>query len=161
MTVPIAPNDRWPLDPISDKLANGHSDRVNDCTRECLALVVGTSLSGTRVMREPARLVTERGKLTTAIGDKGSELTSKANNDSTEWNSPGARRGGRAAHLYAVDPRGSAYAVTRIVDEAQRRRPHSRSRLGPCTMRVVSCRRVRKASRRASSLSRPFLCDRC
>ncbi|MET4046100.1 transposase InsO family protein [Bradyrhizobium sp. RT6a] len=45
---------------------------VDDCTRECLALVADTSLSGTRVAREPARLVTERGKLTMAVSDKGS-----------------------------------------------------------------------------------------
>jgi transposase InsO family protein len=36
---------------------------VDDCTRECLALVADTSLSGVRVAREPDRLLIERGKL--------------------------------------------------------------------------------------------------
>ena len=31
---------------------------VDDCTRECLALVADTSLSGTRVARELDRLIT-------------------------------------------------------------------------------------------------------
>jgi putative transposase len=35
---------------------------VDDCTRECLALVADTSLSGVRVARELDRLVAERGK---------------------------------------------------------------------------------------------------
>jgi hypothetical protein len=35
---------------------------VDDCTRECLALVADTSLSGTRVARELDRLMIERGK---------------------------------------------------------------------------------------------------
>ncbi len=35
---------------------------VDDCTRQCLALVADTSLSGARVARELDRLVAERGK---------------------------------------------------------------------------------------------------
>lgn len=35
---------------------------VDDCTRECLALVADTSLSGARVARELDWLMTERGK---------------------------------------------------------------------------------------------------
>ncbi|SMX56502.1 Putative transposase (fragment) [Bradyrhizobium sp. ORS 285] len=50
---------------------------VDDCTRECLALVADTSLSGTRVARELDRLVAERGKPRMMVSDNGSELTSK------------------------------------------------------------------------------------
>jgi hypothetical protein len=43
---------------------------VDDCTRECLALVADTSLSGTRVARELDRLMIERGKPTMVVSDK-------------------------------------------------------------------------------------------
>ncbi len=56
MTIPMQPNDRWSLDFVSDKLTDGRRFRiltiVDDCTRECLAFVADTSLSGTRVARE-------------------------------------------------------------------------------------------------------------
>jgi putative transposase len=49
MTVPMAPNERWSLDFVSDQLTDGRRFRVltvvDDCTRECLALVADTSLS--------------------------------------------------------------------------------------------------------------------
>src|SRR5688500_15487079 len=51
---------------------------VDDCTRECLALVADTSLSGVRVARELDRLVAERGKPKMVVSDSGSELTSNA-----------------------------------------------------------------------------------
>ena len=35
---------------------------VDDCTRECLALIAGTSISGIRVARELDRLLGEYGK---------------------------------------------------------------------------------------------------
>ncbi len=82
MTVPMAPNDRWSLDFVSDQLTDGRRFRiltvVDDCTRECLALVADTSLSGTRVARELDRLVIERGKPKTVVSDNGTELTSNA-----------------------------------------------------------------------------------
>jgi putative transposase len=41
MTVPMAPNDRWSLDFVSDQLTDGRRFRVltvvDDCIRECLA----------------------------------------------------------------------------------------------------------------------------
>jgi hypothetical protein len=59
----MVPNDRWSLDFVSDQFTDGRRFRilavVDDCTRECLALVADTSLSGTRVARE---LIVERGK---------------------------------------------------------------------------------------------------
>jgi putative transposase len=51
---------------------------VDDCTRECLALVADTSLSGARVARELDRLMIERGKPKMIVSDNGSELTSNA-----------------------------------------------------------------------------------
>jgi putative transposase len=82
MTVPMAPNERWSLDFVSDQLTEGRRFRiltvVDDRTRECLALVADTSLSGTRVARELDRLVTERGKPKMVVSDSGSELTSNA-----------------------------------------------------------------------------------
>ncbi len=51
---------------------------VDDCTRECLALVADTSLSGVRVARELDRLLAERGRPKMIVSDNGSELTSNA-----------------------------------------------------------------------------------
>lgn len=66
MLVPMTANDRWSLDFVSDQLTDGRRFRiltvVDDCTRECLALVADTSLSGLRVARELVRIIEERGK---------------------------------------------------------------------------------------------------
>jgi putative transposase len=82
MLVPMTPNDRWSLDFVSDQLTDGRRFRiltvVDDCTRECLALVADTSLSGVRVARELDRLMIERGKPRMVVSDNGSELTSNA-----------------------------------------------------------------------------------
>jgi putative transposase len=82
MVVPQFPNDRWSLDFASDQFIDGRRLRilavVDDCTRECLALVADTSISGVRVARELDRLVVEHGKPTTIVSDNGTELTSNA-----------------------------------------------------------------------------------
>jgi putative transposase len=82
MLVPLRPDDRWSLDFVSDQLIDGRRFRilaiVDDCTRECLALVADTSLSGMRVARELDRLMTERGRPTMIVSDNGSEFTSNA-----------------------------------------------------------------------------------
>jgi putative transposase len=82
MTVPVLPNDRWSLDFVSDQMTDGRRFRiltvVDDCTRECLALVADTSLSGVRVARELDVLMGERGKPGMVVSDNGSELTSNA-----------------------------------------------------------------------------------
>ena len=61
MLVPQWPNDRWSLDFVADQFIDGRRLRilvvVDDCTRECLALVPDTSISGTRVARELDRLI--------------------------------------------------------------------------------------------------------
>ena len=61
MLVPFAPNERWSLDFVADQMTDGRRFRVltvvDDCTRECLALVADTSLSGRRVARELNQLL--------------------------------------------------------------------------------------------------------
>ncbi len=82
MALPQGPNQRWSLDFVSDMLADGRRFRVlvvvDDFTRECLALVVDTSLSGTRVTRELDSLVGARGRPLMIVSDNGTELTSRA-----------------------------------------------------------------------------------
>ncbi len=63
-------------------LADGRRFRVlvivDDFTRECLALVVDTSLSGARVARELDHLAEQRGLPLMIVSDNGTELTSRA-----------------------------------------------------------------------------------
>jgi putative transposase len=82
MELPQAINERWSLDFVSDTLADGRRFRilriVDDFSRECLATVVDTSLSGVRVVRELDRLTRERATPATIVSDNGTELTSVA-----------------------------------------------------------------------------------
>ena len=82
MLVPTLPNDRWSLDFVSDQLTDGRRFRVltvvDDCTRECLALVADTSLSGLRVARELETLIASRGRPRMIVSDNGTEFTSNA-----------------------------------------------------------------------------------
>ncbi len=52
------------------------SGTTSDFTRECLALVADTSLSGARVARELDSVLAVRGKPLTVVSDNGTELTS-------------------------------------------------------------------------------------
>jgi putative transposase len=82
MVVPNGPNQRWSLDFVSDALTDGHRFRiltvVGDHTRENLALVADTSLSGLRVTRELDRLIAARGAPCMIVSDNGTEFTSMA-----------------------------------------------------------------------------------
>lgn len=82
MTLPQGPNQRWSLDFVADQLVDGRRFRVlvivDDFTRECLALVVDTSLSGQRVARELDALIALRGRPLMVVSDNGTELTSRA-----------------------------------------------------------------------------------
>jgi putative transposase len=82
MTLPHGPNQRWSLDFLSDQLRDGRRIRilavVDDFTRECLALVADTSLSGLRTARELDGIITARGKPISIVSDNGTELTSMA-----------------------------------------------------------------------------------
>ncbi|MGI9127499.1 MAG: IS3 family transposase [Roseomonas sp.] len=80
MALPQGPNQRWSLDFVSDAFGCGRSFRilcvVDDFTRECMALVPDTSLSGARVARELDKIVAIRGKPLAVVSDNGTELTS-------------------------------------------------------------------------------------
>lgn len=82
IAVPQGANQRWSLDFVSDSLADGRRFRVlaivDDFTRECLALVADTSLSGARVVRELDAVVAIRGKPAMVVSDNGPELISLA-----------------------------------------------------------------------------------
>jgi len=73
MAVPQEPNQRWGLDFVADQLVDGRRFRVlvmvGDFTRECLALVVDTSLSGQRVARELDALIALRGRPLMVVSD--------------------------------------------------------------------------------------------
>ena len=66
MAIPQGPNQRWSLDFLSDAFTDGRRFRilavVDDFTRECLALVADTSLSGLRVARELDAIIAQRGR---------------------------------------------------------------------------------------------------
>ena len=80
--VEARPNARWSLDFVHDQFANGQRFRVfnvvDDVTRECLAAVPDTSISGRRVARELTALIERRGKPGMIVSDNGTELTSNA-----------------------------------------------------------------------------------
>jgi putative transposase len=82
MPVPAGPNRRWSLDFVHDQMTDGRRLRiltvVDDGTRECLALVADTSISGKRVARELDRIVARRGRPGGIVSDNGTELTSNA-----------------------------------------------------------------------------------
>lgn len=73
MVLPEWPNQRWSLDFVSDSLICGRRFRipcvVDDYTRECLALVADTSLSGARVARELTSQIGLRGKPHMVVSD--------------------------------------------------------------------------------------------
>ena len=82
MAIPQGPNQRWSLDFVSDSLSCGRRFRIlnviDDFSRECLAAVVDTSLSGERVARELDRIAELRGRPCMVVSDNGTELTSNA-----------------------------------------------------------------------------------
>ena len=83
MAIPQGPNQRWSLDFVSDALVCGRRFRifalVDDYSRECLALIADTSISGMRVARELDLAILERlAKPAMVVSDNGTELTSMA-----------------------------------------------------------------------------------
>jgi transposase InsO family protein len=79
---PEGVNSRWSTDFVQDQLANGRRFRVltiiDDVTKECLAAVPDTSLSGKRVVREMDALIARRGRPDVIVSDNGTEFTSAA-----------------------------------------------------------------------------------
>ena len=82
MTIPQGRNQRWSLDFVSDTLVSGRKFRmltvVDDFSRECVAVVVDTSLSGIRVARELDQMLEMRGTPCMVVSDNGTEFTSRA-----------------------------------------------------------------------------------
>jgi putative transposase len=78
--VEAKPNARWSLDFVHDQLACGRRFRilniVDDVTRECLAAIPDTSISGGRVTRELSAVIEGRGKPRMIVSDNGTEFTS-------------------------------------------------------------------------------------
>lgn len=75
-------NARWSLDFVHDQFALGRRLRilniVDDVTRECLAAIPDTSISGRRVARELTAIMERRGKPEMIVSDHGTEFTSNA-----------------------------------------------------------------------------------
>ena len=75
-------NARWSLDFVHDQFACGQRFRilnvVDDVTRECLAAIPDTSISGRRVARALTALIEHRGKPGMIVSENGTELTSNA-----------------------------------------------------------------------------------
>lgn len=82
LALPQGRNQRWSLDFVADSLVDGRRFRilavVDDFSRECLALVADTSLSGRRVARELDRIGDYRKLPCLIVSDNGTELTSNA-----------------------------------------------------------------------------------
>ena len=79
---PVAANISWSMDFVSDGLADGRRIRcltiVDDCTRECLAIEVDTSLTGKRVVAVLDRLIEQRGAPQSITVDHGPEFEGQA-----------------------------------------------------------------------------------
>jgi putative transposase len=75
---PSAPNISWSMDFMSDGLADGRRLRLlpilDDCTRECLAIEVDTSITGKRVAMVLERLADTRGLPESITVDHGPEF---------------------------------------------------------------------------------------
>ena len=80
--VATAPNQRWSMDFVSDRLVDGRWFRVltvvDQFTRECLLLFADSSLSGEKVAAELECVVRQRGVPLSITVDNGSEFASRA-----------------------------------------------------------------------------------
>jgi len=79
---PGRPNERWSLDFVHDRLANGRSLRLltvhDDYTRECLWIEADTSLSSPRVTRVLDYVAELRGRPQSLLTDNGPEFAGLA-----------------------------------------------------------------------------------
>ena len=138
MVTPLAADQRWSLDFVSDQLTDGRRFRilavVDDCTRECLALIADTSIAGRRVARELDEIV--RGPLVSVLPNCsgwrcgcGFRITGSAAPRfmrcmPLKSNASGKVRPGRRTGNYALDvPRRSSY-VNSNLEACDDRRSH-------------------------------------
>jgi putative transposase len=117
---PDRPNQRWPLDFASDALTDGRRFRVlvvvDDLSRERLALIADSSLSGRRVARELDRLIERRGAPVTVVGDPKHSWARGAD----QHGDPALAAGGDWRYIAPDKPRQDAFAesfVDRLRDE--------------------------------------------
>jgi len=119
-TNPVAtkPNERWSMDFVSDCVSTGRVIRmltlVDDCTRECPAIEVDTSLGGLRVRRVLDRIASERGLPEAIVLDNGPEFRGRA---LAAWSE---ERGVRLEFIQPGKPVQNAYAESfngRLRDE--------------------------------------------
>ena len=120
VTSPAAtrPNERWSMDFVSDCVSTGKVIRmltlVDDCTRECPAIEVDTSLGGLRVRRVLDRIMLERGLPEAIVLDNGPEFRGRA---LAAWS---AERGVRLEFIQPGKPVQNAYVESfngRLRDE--------------------------------------------
>jgi putative transposase len=107
LAAPAAVNHRWSMDFMGDSLADGRTFRtlniVDDFSREALAIVVDTSLPGTRVVRVLEELGETRGLPELIVMDNGPEFAGQALD---EW---AYRRGVRPHFITPGKPVENAY----------------------------------------------------
>jgi putative transposase len=76
------PNEKWSMDFVAARLLDGRWFRVltvvDQFTRECLALLADSSLTGHKVALALSQVVAERGAPVSITVDNGSEFVSKA-----------------------------------------------------------------------------------
>lgn len=79
---PTRPNQRWSMDFVSDRLADGRWFRiltvVDQYTRECLCTYADRSQTGEKVVTQMKRLVAMRGLPESITTDNGGEFAGKA-----------------------------------------------------------------------------------
>ncbi len=108
-TSPVAakPNERWSMDFVNDCVSSGTVIRlltiVDDCTRECPAIEVDTSLGGLRVRRVLDRIASERGLPEAIVVDNGPEFRGRV---LTAWSE---ERGVRLEFIQPGKPTQNAY----------------------------------------------------
>jgi len=82
LALPQGPNQRWSLDFVADQLTTGRRFRiltvVDDFTKESLATVPDTSITGRRLVAELDKIIERRGKPLSIVSDNGGEMTSRA-----------------------------------------------------------------------------------
>jgi putative transposase len=112
------PNEKWSMDFVSDCVSTGRVIRmltvVDDCTRECPAIEVDTSLGGLRVRRVLDRIASERGLPEAIVLDNGPEFRGRA---LAAWSE---ERGVRLEFIQPGKPAQNAYAESfngRLRDE--------------------------------------------
>ena len=146
LALPNRPNERWSLDFVSDGFTDGRRFRilaiVDDFTRESLALIPDTSLSGARVARELDALIAHRGRPKSCVSDNGTELTSMA---ILKW----TQTSGVAWHYIAPGkPQQNAFAesfIGRLRDECLNETLFASLSAGPRRARRLACRLQRRA----------------